>query len=184
MKHLPITIYLIGFSGTGKYTIAKEIAKQASYKIVDNHLVNNVIFSQLDSSDQVPENAWNAIGKIRAATLEFIEQNNRDNYVFTNELLDVGHDRELFDLMKRTAEKRGSMFVPVKLIIDHDEMSRRIAFPERKDRFKSQAICEEDIAKGLIEVTHPNMQILDVTKLSAVMAAKEILNTVETCISR
>lgn len=39
----PITLYLIGFAGTGKYTIAKELAK-VGYKLVDNHLINNSIF--------------------------------------------------------------------------------------------------------------------------------------------
>lgn len=43
MKH-PITLYLIGFAGTGKYTIAKELVK-FGYKVIDNHLINNPIFS-------------------------------------------------------------------------------------------------------------------------------------------
>lgn len=34
---VPITLYLIGFAGSGKYTIAKEIVKSTDYKIVDNH---------------------------------------------------------------------------------------------------------------------------------------------------
>lgn len=42
----PVTLYLIGFAGTGEYTIAKEIANHG-YKVVDNHLINNPIFSLL-----------------------------------------------------------------------------------------------------------------------------------------
>lgn len=184
MNQIPRTIYLIGLSGTGKYTIAKEIARQAKYKIVDNHLINNVIFSQLDLNKKIPENAWAAISKIRMATLDFISQNTVDNYIFTNVLLDVVHDYELFELIKNTAEKRGSQFIPVKLIIDYDEMSKRITTLERQDRMKSQAICNSDIETGLIRIGHSNLQILDVTKLSAKTAASEILKIVDECISQ
>jgi shikimate kinase len=36
-------IYLIGFAGAGKFTIAKEICKSAEARLVDNHLINNPI---------------------------------------------------------------------------------------------------------------------------------------------
>jgi shikimate kinase len=41
-------IYLIGFAGCGKLTIAKAIQKKIDCILVDNHLINNVIFSLID----------------------------------------------------------------------------------------------------------------------------------------
>ena len=38
-------VYLIGYAGTGKYTIAKEIAVLTGAVIVDNQLINTPIFS-------------------------------------------------------------------------------------------------------------------------------------------
>ncbi|MGL5939284.1 MAG: hypothetical protein ACRC2S_02685 [Waterburya sp.] len=34
-------IYLIGFAGVGKYTIAKAISEHLSVKIIDNHYILN-----------------------------------------------------------------------------------------------------------------------------------------------
>lgn len=45
-------IYLLGFPGTGKYTIAKEICKQADFKLVDNHLINNPLFTLIENDDK------------------------------------------------------------------------------------------------------------------------------------
>jgi len=38
-------IYLLGHEGVGKYTIAKEIVTMTSARLVDNHAINNLIFS-------------------------------------------------------------------------------------------------------------------------------------------
>ncbi len=42
-------MYLIGYGGTGKYTIAKEIAALTGAVVVDNHLINNPVFSVVRS---------------------------------------------------------------------------------------------------------------------------------------
>ena len=38
-------VYLIGYAGTGKYTIAKELGRLTGAILVDNHLINNLVFS-------------------------------------------------------------------------------------------------------------------------------------------
>ena len=88
-----VILYLIGFAGTGKYTIAKELAKHG-YKIIDNHLINNPIFSllDLDEGTPIPDRAWNAIEKIRQVILNFIAQQPPANYVFTNVILEDDED--------------------------------------------------------------------------------------------
>lgn len=174
----PITLYLIGFSGTGKYTIAKEVAK-SGYKIVDNQLINNPIFSLLDlyNIPHVPGKAWKAIDQIRKIVLDFMAQNQEFNYILTNELLEGEH--ELYNQIKDVAEKRNSLFIPVKLFISPEEHEKRVINPERKERFKSIEPIEAWERKALITISHPHLLEVDVTHLSPLQAAREILNFVE-----
>lgn len=71
-------VYLIGKPGVGKYTIAKELAKNG-YIICDNQLANNPIFTLLnyDGFSSIPEYAWDEIAKIRTVLFDFIEQETR-----------------------------------------------------------------------------------------------------------
>lgn len=176
-------IYLIGRSGTGKYTIAKELAKEA-YVIVDNQLINNPIFSllktdDLNSSLTVSREAWNAIGRLRNIIFEFISQEQNNNYVLTNELFDDDEgDHRLFEQVKDLSLKRSSTFMPVKLLISEEENARRITSPGRAERFKSTKIDEKDKTRKLIEVNYPNMLKIDVSDLSAQEVAKIILDKI------
>ncbi len=65
-NNMTTIIYLIGKPGTGKYTIAKYLAKQG-YIICDNQLINNPVFALLkyDGFKNIPESAWHIIKKIR-----------------------------------------------------------------------------------------------------------------------
>ena len=169
-----VIIYLIGLSGTGKYTIAQEIA-QHNYKVVDNHLINNPIFSLLNwdkFNEEAPFQglAWALIAKIRGAVFEYIVCERENNYVLTNELLKT--ERRLYDRVKELAQIRKSIFVPVRLVISNDERAKRIASPGRAERFKSTVIGER---KDLIVLEHENLLELDVTNLSAKEAAEQII---------
>jgi len=179
MTHTPITLYLIGFAGSGKYTIAKEIAKIADYKIVDNHLINNPIFSLLDLSDDkpIPMVAWMAICAIRKAVLHFVSIDYEHNYVFTNELLK--HDVTTYEQVQDCAKMRESLFVSVKLVISPEEHRKRIVNIGRKERFKSTNIAEIESGKELIDIDHRNALTLDITHLTAEQAAREILDFVQ-----
>lgn len=176
-------IYLIGRSGTGKYTIAKELAKQG-YIIVDNQLINNPIFSllateALNSSLTVPTEAWNAIGRIRNIVFEFMTQEKSHNYILTNELFETDEgDHRLFDQVRDLSAQRGSIFLPVRLLISKQENARRISSPGRAERYKSTKIDEKDINRDLIKITHPNLLEIDVSDLSAYEVAQIIIDRI------
>lgn len=59
-------IHLIGFPGTGKYTIACEITKLADIRLVDNHLINNIVLSIIptDGITPLPVRVWENMSRI------------------------------------------------------------------------------------------------------------------------
>lgn len=173
-------IYLIGHPGTGKYTIAREIAK-AGYIVCDNQLINNPIFTLLnyDGLSSIPQIGWEAIDKIRKAVYEFMSEESANNYILTSCLYEDDGDRECFKNTKEMAAKRGSVFIPVKLLISKEEHLRRITQASRRERWKSIDPKDAEQTEDLIQINHPNLLELDVTTLSAHEAAKIILEFVK-----
>jgi len=176
LKQKTTIIYLFGHPGTGKYTIALELAKQG-FILCDNQLVNNPIFTLLnyDGFSKIPEFAWDAIGCIRTVILDFIAIEKNGNYVLTNCLYENKGDRDCYNQVENMALKRDSIFIPVKLLISEEENLKRITDPSRRDRWKS--IDPQDVhqREELIQVKHPHLLELDVSSLSAAQAAAVIL---------
>ncbi|WP_010302525.1 hypothetical protein [Candidatus Odyssella thessalonicensis] len=181
----PVTIYLIGRPGCGKYTCAKELAKY-DFKVVDNHLINNPIFSlmNLDGKTPIPKDVWQLIDAIRAAVLTFISQDRQSNYVLTNVLYETEEDHELYEQVRSAAETRGSLFVPIILHIGLEEHYKRISTPERRLRFKHTEISEECLNSSLIKFSHPNLKQIDVTSLASGEVAKQLYALAQHLVTR
>lgn len=175
-----VVIYLIGLAGTGKYTIAKKISNRG-YKVVDNHLINNPIFSLLgkDGARNTPEGTTEKINRIRRIVLEFIQDDHYSNYVLTNQLLENPYHHETYNEISTTANKRGSVFVPVKLIISNEERAKRIVQPDRGKRFKITDVKEAYRPKNVIKISHDNLLELNVSHLTAEEAAEKIIQHVK-----
>src|SRR5271154_7172761 len=104
-------VYLIGFAGTGKHTIALEICRLTGARLVDNHLINNPVFSliQADGKTRLPETVWKKTWAIRHIVLDVIREISPApfSFVFTNELIDGSNDdRKLFAEVEDLAEAR------------------------------------------------------------------------------
>lgn len=177
-------IYLLGFPGTGKYTIAKEICKQADFKLVDNHLINIPLFTLIENDGKtlLPHRIWDNIGRIWEAVMDTIVHISPPHYSFvlTNALTEQGQgDRAWFERVKGTAEQKKALFVPVRLSCSVEEMEKRIVQPERKIRMKE--INPESPKRNaenytVLTTDHPNLLNLDVTSLTPQEAAATILN--------
>lgn len=169
-------IYLFGHTGTGKYTISQELMKH-DFIVCDNQLINNPIFTLLnyDGFSKIPAFAWNQIGRIRTAVLDFMAMEHNHNYVLTNCLYENEGDRNCYLQVEAMALKRDSIFIPVKLLISEEENLKRIMEPSRRARWKS--IDPQDVyqRQALIHIEQPHLLTLDVSALSAAQAAKEIL---------
>jgi len=180
MNRKTTIIYLTGKPGIGKYTIAKELAKNHGFIVCDNQLVNNPVFEllQYDGHAKIPEFAWDVIAKIRTEIFDFLIQVPKNNYVLTNCLAETEEDKELYEQVKHMAEARGSLFVPVQLQISKEEHLKRLTRLERRERWKSINPQDAEDMGPLISIAHPNNLKLEISNLSAEDAAEKIMNHV------
>jgi len=179
-------IYLIGIPAVGKYTTARAVARRTGAKLVDNHLINNPIFSvaHLDGTDRYPfpRGGWKYIGQIRRAVLAFIREfgHQDESYIFTNVM---GWDEiRPFREIERLAKKRNALFVPVWLKCSPAELRNRKATPQRRRMMKE--IDTTNIRRWTeefreLDVPHPNRLDIDNTNIKPAQTAKIILAHVE-----
>jgi hypothetical protein len=180
-------VYLIGYGGTGKYTIAKEIALLTDAVIVDNQLINHPIFSMLgaDGKTRLPDSIWPKIESIRRIVLDTIAElaQPQVSFLFTNELYEgKPRDRRWYEDVALLATKRKALFVPVILHCEPEEHYRRVTSPERAVRLKETSADrtrENRRTYQLLRIDHPNCLELDITHLSSTQAAQAILVHVE-----
>ena len=177
-------IYLLGYPGTGKYTIGKEICRLNSrFKLVDNHLIINPIFSiiNVDGVTPLPYNVWENVGKIWDAVLDtLINVSPPDfSFVLTNALFDSEGDRAWFEKIQAMATARRAKFVPVVLRVSIEEHQKRIGQPDRKLRMKEidpKSPQRYALLDNLYVPDHPNLLTLDVSDIPPEQSAQIILD--------
>ncbi len=175
-------IYLIGLPGVGKYTIAQEIARRSDFILVDNHLINNPVFTLIkaDGKTPLPEEVWLYTQRIRDILWDAIENlaPSDHNFIFTNALRNDEQDRKIYDGVEALAVRRGSMFVPVLLTCAIKEHKRRVVTLGRIKRMKDvdpQTPERSHREGGLIRLAHPRLLQLDVTRVTPAKAAATVL---------
>ena len=187
-----IIVLLLGYAGSGKLTIARALAPSIGALVVDNHWINNPIFGLLgtDGSTPLDPGVWSQVDKVRGAVMETIAAFSPPgmSFVFTycGFEEDPG-DRRSYDLMRSVAEKRGALFVPVRLLCSEDELVRRIVMPERRERLKStdpdEAMAERRTLT-ILDSGHQNQLTLDISALPAIESARAIEHHIETVAAR
>ena len=186
MKISNTIIYLFGFSGIGKLTIAQEVQKVVPAILVDNHFINNVVFGLIDPDGVSPlsEQVWENTRRVREVVLDTIRDLSRPerNFIFTNELIEGSvADQEVFAKISTLATQRRGFFFPVRLLISVDELCRRTVFPERKARFKStdaEAAREQARRKVVFRPSCPYFE-LEISSLSAEASAQAIVTELQ-----
>lgn len=176
-------IHLFGFPGVGKLTIARELCRQADFRLVDNHAINNLVLPlvRIDGKTPLPKQIWEPVGQIRRIVLNTLEMLSPKefNFIFTNVVLENDKDdhaviQSFIDMAKR----RGSHYIPVRILCTPDENRKRIVSEDRELRMKSTNPDEIDRLSQTGQVytpDHPNVFTLDVSELSPEEAASSIL---------
>ena len=173
-------IYLIGLRGVGKLTIAKALSEQVSLKRIDNHLINDPIFSLYDLKNGVTDQMWHHIDQIREIVFQAITQHpdKTQNFVFTNELISGEvEDEALYQQVLSVAESRHACFVPVILHCDLDVLKARITSPERQNTYKDTSLDSVDslCKNGVMVPEHDNLLQIDTTRKLPEQIAPEII---------
>lgn len=101
-----ILIYLIGFPGSGKSTIAKELCKTIDAVIAQNNLFNNIIFDIV--ADSCNDDLWEKIFVVKKNILAILAEHHikSKHYIFTNELIEGDpYDKKTYDLIVNLSKK-------------------------------------------------------------------------------
>lgn len=172
----------------GKYTTARAIARQTGAKLVDNHLINNPIFSvaRVDGTSRFPfpKEGWKYMGRIRRAVLAFIRDLGHpdESYIFTNVM--AWDEIRPFRQIESLAKKRKGLFVPVWLKCAPGELRKRKASPQRRRMMKEIELSNikywtEEFRE--LDIPHRNRLDIDNTNLKPAQTAKLILEHIERC---
>ncbi|HKC62728.1 MAG TPA: hypothetical protein VKB86_03780 [Pyrinomonadaceae bacterium] len=179
-------ILLMGFAGTGKYTIGRALSARTGAKLIDNHLINNSIFTAVnaDGVRPLPAEVWDKVKQIRRIVYDTIRELSPPDmsFIFTSELRQNNPaDYVAFAELRKLANARGSLFVPIRLVCDVEELCRRIVSPDRRERLKS--IDPEQARKRAMEDSvltprHSNLLTIDVTTRSPQSSVAAILKEI------
>ncbi|WP_339095345.1 AAA family ATPase [Deinococcus sp. VB142] len=181
MGHL---FHLIGPPGSGKRTVGLALSRLTGAALMDNHLINDPIFTAwgADGHKPLPPEIWAFTRRVREIVLEAVAAAPAEvSHIFTNYLADLPGEAEFIDRFAALARERGARFVPVYLTCPTEELRRRMPLPERRARLKLsdparlQATLDEN---GVLPVPD-GMLTLDTSQMTPEQAARAILTFAE-----
>ena len=179
-------IVLIGFAGTGKYTIGRELCERTGARLIDNHLIANPIFSVVngDGVTPLPAGVWDKVKQVRRTVYQAVRELSPPgmSFVFTVEWrTNNPADLRAFTDLAELAVERQSRFVPIRLICGVEELCRRVVDPSRIPMLKgisAELARKKSLEDEVLQVPHPNLRTLDVTKRTVQGSVDAILDEV------
>ena len=188
----PAVFLLLGYPGTGKYTVAQALAahiaeRGSTAKVIDNHYINNPIFGvvKTDGRTPLPDAVWDLVAQVRRAVITAIEDHSpRDwsfiftNYIHTEEFTEDPGVAAYLQRLERLANARGGELNVVSLTCAVDELCRRIVRADRAERLKtiSPEWLRDEVARhALAAPDTSNSLTLDITAMPPAKAAQQIL---------
>lgn len=168
-------IHLNGWPGAGKKTIGQVLAKQLEARFIHNHLLHDVAITCAGFD---MEQRWVVYEAVRSAAYNALAKRPKSEvFVMTNALCkNALREQDAWKHVVELAIRRDMPLIPIVLTLDAEENFKRVQSSDRVGKklsdpkelegyFVVDSIQIPDVAETFI---------LDVTRLSAEVAAKQI----------
>jgi len=175
MEKVDMIIHLNGWPGVGKMTIGQELANDLGARFIHNHTLHDVAFACAGYGDK---DRWLLYDKVRQAAYQVLENRpTSETFVMTNALCKESEKEiEAWEHVVHLAVARNVVLIPVVLNASQEEISKRIASPNRlKTKLKEPAGLSSMMEEYTLQI--PNVRetiLLNVNALSAKQAAEDI----------
>ncbi|MEI7810688.1 MAG: AAA family ATPase [bacterium] len=171
------TILIYGAPGVGKLTVAQELSKITGYKILHNHLINDLV--SIAREFGTPE-FWKIAHKYRIELMNESAINKKSGIILTFVYAKNTDDPMLKKIVTQ-ARKHGGEMIFVHLVCDKGELFKRVKSPSRKmfKKIKTQKKVTEIMKKHDLfgDVPYEPNFVIDNTKISPAKTARLIKNT-------
>lgn len=166
-----------GMPGVGKLTIAKILAERINGRLIDNHLIIDLVMACVDRED----------GHYKPMLLEvsdlvlkhLVTSPLSGAFIFTNALVnEIETDLKRYDAFEKLATDRDVPFIPILITCDFDVNRARLVSEDRKRKKKltDQLIFDELTPQyTLYHPEHPNALTIDNTGLSPDEVVDQVL---------
>ena len=169
-------IHLNGWPGSGKLTVARELARKLEARLLDNHTLHDVPGRLCDRG--TPE-YWELYYQVRdVAYRRVLALPSHETVVMTNALTNESdREREAWSAVKELAVARAAPLMAITLDCSLDENVRRIASDGRRHRKLTDAVPLIEWRSTLTLLTDDSARsiTIDNTNLSPDQAADAIL---------
>jgi len=169
-------IHINGMPGVGKLTIAKFLAKKLGARLIDNHLLIDLVTAiyERGSSEYML-----MVKKLIDIVLGEIAKNPNNIFIFTNALAaELSEDRSRLTQLSQFAHNHGLPFVQVRLDCDLEENKQRISSKARKLKGKLVDTGELEKLRQNYSIYHPpaDYQLtIDTTHLTVAEVSEQIV---------
>jgi hypothetical protein len=179
----PAIVVILGYPGTGKFTVATELMRIAEdrspTRLIDNHAAANLLFnliSEADGRSALPPKVLENVREINLIVVRTIEELSPPDwsFVFTHHFQDNDWNRSYLGRLQALAARRVSTFLPVILTCDQDVLLERVARPGRRARRK---LVDPSIALGIMKrgmLVAPESLTIDTTLREPIETAEII----------
>lgn len=180
---MPAVYQLLGFPGTGKYTVAQAIAEQLGARgepaaLLDNHATANLVWSLVPVERRFDADVMGRMAELRNVLIDAAAEltSPAHSLVFTN-FVPAGRPSTVLDRHRELAQQLGRHLVAVVLHCDPDEVLRRVPNADRAARMK---LADSDVARTIMSsgITLPTWRELidlDITGQSPSEVAARVI---------
>ena len=173
---MSLVVHINSWPGAGKFTVARLVARETGYKLIDNHTLLNPANALFDRADPLHASLRR---EIRDSFFRHAAQSHAASLIFTDALADDPSDRVMFNQCSALAASRGSTLVTIVLDCELGEYVRRIVEPGRSELRKltrPDVLADMRAKYQLLRSDESNRLDLDVTNLTASDAAAIIVS--------